>query len=210
MNDIEHEKWLEYERKIEIEWQIHQRKLEQQAKKKEKERRRIQDEYETEQKRIAHATEEKQRRIEVEKQRQIDLERRIQAFADGIGNMPPELATFAETNPAKELCKFFPKMGVCRYGHKCIWNHRRPKISKILLMPAFFVDIQLDQSDATEYGNDLALEHDDNELVDNFHAFFADIVPEFEQFGCIKHVVVCSNSESHLRGTVFIEYISER
>lgn len=210
LNEIEHEKWIESEMRIEKKWQIQKQKLEEQAKKKEAERRRIQEEFEAEQKRIAQVKEEKKRLIEEEKQRQVEFENRIKAYIDGIGEMPTELMGEAETNPGKEPCLFFMKMAVCRFGNKCLRNHKRPKISKILLIPSFFTDIRLDQSVATEYGNDLALEHDDGGLFENFHDFFADVVPEFEHFGCIKSFVASANFEAHHRGNVMIEYTSER
>lgn len=210
LNKIEHEKWIESELKVEREWAIQKCKLEEQAKKKEAERKRIQEEFEAEQKRIAVVEEEKKRLIEEEKQRQIDLERRIRAYIDGVGEVPPELLIDAETNPAKEMCQFFLKTAACRFGNKCLRNHKRPRLSKVLLMPAFFTNIHLDQSEATEYGNDLTLEYDENELITSFHRFFEDVVPEFENFGCIKHFVSCTNYEPHLRGHVLVEFTSQR
>lgn len=210
LNEIEHEKWLESEMKIEKEWQIQKQRLEEQAKKKEAERRRIQEEFQAEQKRIAQMKEEKSRLIEEEKRRQIELENRILEFTLGIGEMPAELMVEAETNPGKELCSFFSKMAVCRFGNKCLKNHKRPGISKILLIHSFFTDIRLDQNVATEYGNDLALEHDERGLVEHFNEFFTDVVPEFEHFGSIKCFVASANYDAHHRGNVMIEYTSER
>lgn len=210
MNEIENEKWIESECRIEKEWQIQKRKLEDQAKKKEEERQRIQAEFEAEQKRIAQAKEEKERRIEEEKERQIDLEMRIQAFIVGIGDLPPEMTVDANTNPGKELCQYFTRMATCRYGYNCIWNHQRPKISKVLLIQSFFTNIYLDQNKSTEYGNDLTLEIDEIELYQSFKEFFIDVVQEFETFGSIKYFVVSTNFEPHLRGHVLVEYTSER
>lgn len=210
MNEIEQEKWIESELRVERQWQIQKRKLEEQAKKKEEERQRIQAEFEAEQRRIEQIKEEKQRRIEEEKQRHIDLEMRIQAYIDGIGDQPPELLVDAETNPGKELCQYFMRMAACRFGHSCIKNHQRPKIGNLLLIQSFFTSIQLDQNKSTEYGNDLTLEYDEIELCEKFNEFFVDVVEEFEQFGCIRYFVVSNNYEPHLRGHVFIEYTSQR
>lgn len=210
MNDIEHEKWIKSEWRIEREWQMQKCKLEEQAKKKEKERQRIQAEFEAEQKRITEAKEEKERRIEEENQRKIDLEMRIEAYVQGVGDQPPELLVNAETNPGKGLCQYFAKMASCRYGHTCVWNHQRPLISNVLHIQSFFSNIHLEQNKTTEYGNDLTLECDETELYENFKEFFIDAVNEFENFGCIRYFVVSTNYEPHLRGQVFVEYTSER
>lgn len=195
---------------MEREWKKLQLKLEEQARKKEAERQRIREEFEAEQKRIEQAANERKRFIEEEKQKQIDLEERIQKYVDGLGEIPPELFQIAETNPGKEVCPFFQKSSTCRFGNKCIRNHQRPKIGKMLFLPAFFTNIHLEQSKATEYGSDLTLEFDENELYKDFKEFFTDVVPEFEQLGCMRHFAVCSNYEPHLRGHVFVEYTSER
>lgn len=210
LNDIEHDKWIESERRVEREWKKQKLKLEEQAKKKEEERRRIKEEFEAEQKRLEQIAFEKRCLIIEQKEKQADLERRIQAYVDGISEIPVELFEVAETNPGKELCPFFVKTATCRYGNKCTRNHRRPKIGKILLIPGFFTNIHLDQSKATEYGNDLTLEYDENELLEQYKEFYTDAVTEFEKFGCMKHFVVCSNYEPHLRGHVFVEYSTER
>lgn len=210
LNEIEHDKWIASERRIEKNWKIQQCKLEEQAKKLEEERRRIQEEFEAEQKRIVEAEEEKSRLIREQQQRQIDLENRIKDFIEGFGEVPAELMVEAETNPTKELCSFFAKTASCRYGHKCIKNHKRYKLSKILVMPAFFNNIHLEQSRETEYGSDMTLEHDETELYEDFKEFFDDVVPEFEYFGHIEHFAVCNNYEPHLRGHVFVEYTTER
>lgn len=210
MNEIEHERWIESELRVEREWQIQKCKLEEQAKKKEEERQKIQAEFETEQQRLTQAKEEREQRIEEEKQIKMDLEMRIIAYIGNMSDKPPELLVDAETNPGKEPCQYFVKMGSCRFGHQCIWNHHQPKITNVLLIQSFFTNIHLEQNKTTEYGNDLTLECDDSELYENFKEFFIDVVQEFEYFGCIRYFVVSRNCEPHLRGHVLVEYTSER
>lgn len=210
MNEIEHNKWLESEIQIEQKWKEQQLKIEEQTRKAEEERRRIQNEFEAQQKRIEQAIEEKKRLLEEQREREIDLDRRIQAFIDGVDEMPPELLVEAETNPGKGLCPFFANTATCRFGNKCMHNHKRQKIGKILQVPAFFSNICLDQNKDTEYGSDLVLEHDEKEIYENFAEFFVDVVPEFERFGEILHFVACKNSAAHLRGYVYIEYSTEK
>lgn len=210
LNEIEQNKWLESEIRVQQKWKEQQLKIAEQAKKAEEERRRIQNEFEAQQKRIEQAIEEKKRLLEEQREREIDLQQRIQAFVDGIDEMPPELLIEAETNPGKALCPFFANTATCRFGNKCINNHKRRKVGKILQMPAFFSNICLDQTKDTEYGNDLVLEHDEKEIHENFMEFFVDVVPEFERFGEIQHFVACKNSAAHLRGYVYVEYFIER
>lgn len=210
LNEIEHSKWLESEEKIEKKWKEHQLKIEEQTKKAEAERRRIQDEFDAQQKRIEQAIEEKKRLLEEQREREIDLEHRIQAFVDGVDDMPPELLVEAETNPGKAACPFFSSTASCRFGNKCIHNHKRQKIGRILQLPAFFTNICLDQNTDTEYGNDFWLEQDETDLYEQFKEFFVDVVPELERFGEIEHFVACKNWAAHLRGYVFVEYSSER
>lgn len=210
MNKIEHNKWIEYEKQVELKWNEQKLKIEEHTKKVEAERRRIQEEFENEQKRVAQAVELKKQLIEEQRQREIDLERRIQAYIDGMDDKPPELLDEAETNPGKEQCPIFMKTSSCRFGNKCIRNHKRPKISRILMLPAFFINFCLDQSKETEYGNDISLEHDENDLNTDFNEFFADVIPEFENLGQILNFLVCKNTGPQLRGYVFVEYDSER
>lgn len=209
-NEIEHNKWLESEIQIVRKWKEQQLKIEEQTKKAEEERRRIQDEFEAQQKRIEQAIEVKKRLLDERREREIDLERRIQAFIDGVDEMPSELLVEAETNPSKGLCPFFTNTATCRFGNKCNRNHKRQKIGKVLQVPAFFGNIFLEQNKDTEYGNDLVLEHDEKDIYEKFTEFFVDVVPEFERFGEVKHFVVCTNSAAQLRGYVFVEYSTER
>lgn len=210
MNEIEHQKWIESEIQVELRWKEQRLRIEEHTKRVEVERRRIQEEFESEQKRVDQAIEQKRRLIEEQRQREIDLENRIQAYLDDAIEMPAELMVEAETNPGKELCTYFAKTGSCRFGNKCAKNHKRYKIGKILMIPAFFNNIYLEQTKETEYGTDMALEHDEAELYESFQQFFVDVVPEFENFGHIEHFVVCRNFEPHLRGHVYVEYSTER
>lgn len=146
-----------------------------------------------------------------ENQRQhLILKQKIDDYILGNAGLPDELTGTADTNPGKPLCPFFSKTSTCRFGDKCSRNHSRPSASSVLLVPHFFSHIRLDQSKPTEYGNDLLLEFDDDELYRAFFEFFNDVLPEFEKFGTIMQFRVCYNQEIHLRGNVFIEYKEQR
>lgn len=209
-NEIENEKWIESELKIEAEWRVHLRKLEAKKKVEEAEQQRKQAEFETREKRRAQAEEKKKRRIEEEIRFHEELQFKINEFLIGDGDLPIELKSNADTNPGNPLCQFFEKTATCKFGNKCLKNHSRPRISSILLIPRFFTNISLEQSKATEYGSDLTLEYNERDLYDDFKDFFDDAVPELEKFGRIIHFVVCHNYEPHLRGHVYVEYDCER
>lgn len=56
---------------------------------------------------------------------------RIEQFASGVGELPEELLVIKETNPDKEICPFYSKIGICRFGDNCSRNHKKPSISKV-------------------------------------------------------------------------------
>jgi hypothetical protein len=53
---------------------------------------------------------------------------------------------------------------------------------------------------------DIGLEFEDSERYENFKDFYYDVLPEFERFGRVITFKVCSNSEIHLRGNVYVQY----
>lgn len=135
----------------------------------------------------------------------------IQNYINGDGSFPIELQLPQDLNPSKPLCMIYEKLGVCRNGLQCSRNHRRPRISCFLLIADFFTHIRLNNlGGASEYGDDIAMEFDDDELQTEFEAFFADVVPEFGKFGHIVQFRVCQNRLKHLRGNVYVEYRSQR
>jgi hypothetical protein len=50
------------------------------------------------------------------------------------------------------------------------------------------------------------LEFEETERYENFKDFYRDVLPEFERFGRVIMFKVCSNSEKHLRGNVYVQY----
>lgn len=128
------------------------------------------------------------------------------------GAKPAALEAASETNPGRDACTFFVKTATCRFGRKCARNHCRPGCSRFLLLPNFFQHIRLDQCcGGNEYGgSELALEFDEAEMYRAFVQFFTDVVPEFQQCGALRQFRVCYNTEPHLRGNTYIEFVSER
>ncbi len=57
-----------------------------------------------------------------------------------------------------------------------------------------------------EYDCDISLEFEESERYENFKDFYFDVLPEFERFGRVTMFKVCSNSEIHLRGNVYVQY----
>ncbi len=50
------------------------------------------------------------------------------------------------------------------------------------------------------------MEFEESERYEDFKDFYYDVLPEFERFGRVKIFKVCSNSEIHLRGNVYVQY----
>lgn len=150
------------------------------------------------------------KRIAKEKQRKY--EELVQNIDDinGVGALPDELTTITDSNPGREACSFFIKTASCQYGVKCSRNHQRPGVSTLLLLSNFFTHIRLEQGAPTEYGSDLLLEYDDDELYNAFTTFFNDVVPELETFGVVQQFRVCNNHKPHLRGNVYVQFSQQR
>lgn len=175
-----------------------------------KQEERIRQEWEEEQRLLKRAKEQKEKEL-LEKQKQEELFReQIESYVLNGGCMPEELLGNLETNPGKDTCPFFSKVGVCRFGDTCSRNHIRPRISNVILFRGFYSHISLEQSDDSEYGSDSLLEYDDKETHKHFCDFFDDVLPELQKCGCVVQFRVCCNKEAHLRGNVYVEYISPR
>lgn len=184
-------------------------KLQQIEQSKKAERERIQAEFEA---RERHKTEQRLERVRIanEKQRQHELlQQRIDQYLLEDGPQPEELRRTTETNAGRELCRVFTKTGGCRFGVKCSRNHRRPGISRLLLVPQLFLQVV----QAEKQTLDLAeLDEPYNETWSRAYAdFFADVLPEMEKFGRVTQFRVCRNSvKSHLSGNLLVEFDCER
>lgn len=146
-----------------------------------------------------------QRKLE-EQQRYEQFQIRLSEYIMGDDEIPPELLQTAETNPGRQICGFFENIAACRFGDRCMRNHIRSGVTNTILIRNFFTHARLDSGKNTEYGADLYLEYDDSELQSEYVEFYNDVVGEFEKLGDIKHFVVSSNYEPHLRGNMYIEF----
>lgn len=205
-----HLKWLEEEEKAQRKWREEQRLKELAAEEKVKEQERIREEWEKEQKKIREEKERLEALKKEEKKRQEETLERINDFICNGGDIPLELQSVSETNPGKEICTFFYKVGACRFGSQCSRNHQHLKISNVLMIVNFYSHFTLDQSKSSEYDTDISLEYEDSEMYLHFKEFYTDAIPEFKKFGEVTMVKVCCNSEPHLRGNVYVEYQNER
>ncbi|KAJ6633726.1 U2 small nuclear ribonucleoprotein auxiliary factor 35 kDa subunit-related protein 1, partial [Pseudolycoriella hygida] len=203
-------KWQEYDKLEQDRWKLKLEKLAKLQEAQEQEKLRIRGEFEANRERLKKLKEEKIRLAEEKLEQHRRLSEAIDAYIQGSSNVPDELKVNAESNPGKPMCPFFEKTATCRYGMKCSRNHRRPGISRLILIPNFFSHIRLDQSKPTEYGSDFSLEIDDTELYRDFSEFFNDVEPELSKYGRIINFCVCSNQEPHLRGHTYIEYEDQR
>ncbi|KAL0273554.1 UNVERIFIED_CONTAM: hypothetical protein PYX00_006191 [Menopon gallinae] len=205
-----HEKWLKAEEEAQRLWREQQRIKELAKEEKMRELERIRSEWEAEQQKVKKRKEEMERlKEEEEKRKQRTLER-VNDFIVNGGEVPEELMAIRETNSGKELCSFFSKVGSCRFGPQCSRNHQYPSISKVLLFSNFYSHFTLDQSHSSEYDTDIGLEFEDSDMYLHFTEFYKDVAPELKKYGTVKMIKVCCNTESHLRGNVYVEYSSLR
>ncbi|KAH8281552.1 hypothetical protein KR054_001324 [Drosophila jambulina] len=126
---------------------------------------------------------------------------------------PKHLLRVMETHPEERACEFFSRTNCCRYGHSCTFNHRRPMLSRILLIRHFFSHslLQEQRTRTNEYsGADEALELTEQDMRHDYDEFFADTVEELQKFGTIVNFRTVRNTLEHLRGHVFVEYANER
>lgn len=192
--------WQAYDAVCVATWTAKQADLQRAERAKHAERERIQAEFEARERRAAEARQERVRRA-AEKLRQYErLQARIEAYlGDDRCAMPEELRTgCTETQPGREECRMFARTGACRFGdEKCTHNHRRPAVSKLLLMPQLFVLAVAAERRAAD---------EEKEYVD----FFWDILPEVHELAAVTQFRVCRNRASHLAGNLLIEFESER
>ncbi|KAK2573557.1 U2 small nuclear ribonucleoprotein auxiliary factor 35 kDa subunit-related protein 1 [Acropora cervicornis] len=88
-------------------------------------------------------------------------------------------------------------------------QHPRPTSSVTLMIPAMYNDIRLSQSMLDEADQDTSLEYDEKEAYENFKQFYEDTLPEFRKAGTVVQFKVCCNHEPHLRGNVYVQFLSE-
>lgn len=200
---------LRFQEKSQKEFQDQQQRKEEARQTQREQEELVRKEYDERHEQILKKKREEQKRFEEELKKQKEFERQLDDYIDDGANTPENMRTFKETNPGKELCPFFDKTNACRYGDNCSRNHRKIGLSRVILIPHFYSHFSLEKNCA-EYDTDVNLEYEQSETRRHFREFYKDIVPELENFGRIKTLRVCCNSQFHLRGNVYVEYYSER
>ncbi|ESN98992.1 hypothetical protein HELRODRAFT_67261, partial [Helobdella robusta] len=97
-------------------------------------------------------------------------------------------------------CSFFRRVGACKFGNKCSRVHIIPQQSTTLLFPNMFNSFKLQQTFRNDYNSE-------NDIYEEFKAFYDDVYPEFRKIGKINMFAVCCNIEPHLRGNVYVDYL---
>ncbi|KAH8341606.1 hypothetical protein KR059_012031, partial [Drosophila kikkawai] len=192
------------------------------------EARRRQKQEEVERLQQEQARERLKREESLRKQREEHLQRTAKAAAEfeammqsmeeylndpSIQQPPQHLLRVMETHPDERPCEFYSRTNCCRYGHSCTFNHRRPMLSRILLIRHFFSHslLQGQRTKRNEYsGADEELELTEQDMRHDYDEFFADAVEELQKFGTIVNFRTVRNTLEHLRGHVFVEYTDER
>lgn len=194
-----------------LRWSAKLKKREETQRIKDEERARVAEDFEKEQKRFAEQVAEAKRLAEERQMQEALLLGQIAEYINGDGSVPAELLNCDELNPMKPTCGIYDRLGTCRFGLRCIRNHKRPRISCFLLIGDFFTNIRLNNTGkASEYGDDISMEFDDEELYRDFEEFFDDVCPEFQRYGTVVQFRVCQNNAKNLRGNVYVEYKCQR
>lgn len=201
--------WLRVEEIAQKQWQELQSKLEKVRQEREKQNEAIKLEWEREQQKLREIKLQKEKQAEEICKQQELIREQIDNFIKNGGEIPQQLKESFDSNPNKPTCPFFQKTGACRFRDGCSRNHKRPGISRVILIPNFYSHYSLEQVE-NEYGSDSVLEYENHETYADFREFFYDVLPEMEKCGTVRQFKVCCNKEPHLRGNVYVEYSKAR
>ncbi|KMQ87913.1 u2 small nuclear ribonucleoprotein auxiliary factor 35 kda subunit-related protein 1, partial [Lasius niger] len=195
--------------RVQKEWQVLQEQKAREEQQRLEQHMKIRKEFELRQEAVQKKKEEEKRKHEDQLRRQEQLQKEIDDYIDNGVKTPEALREVIDNQPSKDVCPFFTKTGVCRYGDVCSKNHRRFFLSKVILIPGFYSHFSLEKNSA-EYDTDVALEFESSETWHHFREFYEDVINELESFGRIKTLKCCCNTEIHLRGNLYVEYYTER
>ncbi|XP_053695754.1 U2 small nuclear ribonucleoprotein auxiliary factor 35 kDa subunit-related protein 2 [Sabethes cyaneus] len=202
--------WMDREKEFQMAFKEKQKQLEAEEKREQEKRSRIRKEFEEQTQKANAIKAEKERLLMEFQKQQQERERMLAEFLIGIDDHLASLCDTVHSRAGANPCLFFTKIGSCRYGLRCSSDHPTPGLSELLVIPNFFAHPALDDHEHPEYGNDLGIEFDEDELNRCYREFFFDIIEEFEQFGTIVIILACRNFEPHLKGNVFIQYSDKR
>lgn len=206
MSEENHKAWLEREQVAQFEFQK-QRAIEVEVLQREREQRdKIRREFEeADTRRKLIKEQRKKAEEEILRNHQIKLQE-IRDYINGLNSdVPQSLLGTTETNPSSaQECQYFKKTSVCRFGDKCSRKHVKAKLSSILLIHNLF------RTENFLKGHTLTTA---DEIIQNclevnreFNEFFDDICEELEKFGQMSNLLVCTNTEKHMIGNVYVEY----
>ncbi|CAF0945682.1 unnamed protein product [Adineta steineri] len=176
-----------------------------------KENLRIQKEIEEEQENEkSRKLREQREQMEIKKQEQLrkNIEEKQKVTNINSSTHNPFVSIPITNGPSIErpVCSFYLKTGVCRYNERCRRTHNKPDITDTLLAVNMYSNFEMQYGLDEEYDLDIGLEFEETERYENFKDFYYDVLPEFERFGRVIMFKVCSNSEIHLRGNVYVQY----
>ncbi|KAA8909514.1 hypothetical protein TRICI_004479 [Trichomonascus ciferrii] len=110
--------------------------------------------------------------------------------------MATYLASIYGTEHDKVNCSFYYKIGACRHGDKCSRKHVKPTYSQTLICRNMYQDPSLIRGNTQSAG----------EMQEQFEAFYEDFYCEAALFGKLEEMVVCENTNDHLKGNVYARF----
>ncbi|GMP63218.1 hypothetical protein CsSME_00024995 [Camellia sinensis var. sinensis] len=118
-----------------------------------------------------------------------------------LENAAQQIPNFG-TEQDKAHCPFHLKTGACRFGSRCSRVHFYPDKACTLLIKNMY------NGPGLAWEQDEGLEHTDEEVDRCYEEFYEDVHTEFLKFGEIVNFKVCKNGSSHLRGNMYVHYMS--
>ncbi|CAI9101506.1 OLC1v1038845C1 [Oldenlandia corymbosa var. corymbosa] len=118
-----------------------------------------------------------------------------------LENVAQQVPNFG-TEQDKAHCPFHLKTGACRFGSRCSRVHFYPDKSCTLLIKNMY------NGPGLAWEQDEGLEYTDEEVEHSYEEFYEDVHTEFLKFGEIINFKVCRNGSHHLRGNVYVHYVS--
>ncbi|XP_045128017.1 U2 small nuclear ribonucleoprotein auxiliary factor 35 kDa subunit-related protein 1-like isoform X6 [Portunus trituberculatus] len=185
----------------------------------EKCKREFQEEQKKKQEEMIKKEWEEKQKMEEEDKKKKEQEALLKAATDSLGKQGEQPTHNPEppvgynrrdlTPPRREPCPFFNKTGTCRFGVQCSRDHVYPERSSTILLPNMYTYFGMEHLAVEEKDSDIGLEYSESEIYQHFRDFFEDVLPEFQRCGKVLQFKVCSNASPHLRGNVYVQFLSE-
>ena len=108
------------------------------------------------------------------------------------------------------LCPDFSQTGCCVSGDKCSKFHLRPPISRTILFPHMFVNLEAISPETLSDSEGNLYRYTDKFLQKRLEDFYEDVWTEMITFGDVEDLLIARNSCEHLVGNVYVRFATLR